>query len=66
MLRSTRGDVPSASKSVGNRWDRCDDRAPLRFFVGGIRNDDAADVLFAFFEALNEDPVVERSDMHDA
>ncbi len=35
-----------------------DDGAPLRFFLGGIRDDDAADLLFAFVEALNEDPVV--------
>ena len=37
---------------------RGDHRAPLRFFLGGIRNDDAADLLFAFVEALNENPVV--------
>src|SRR5713226_5507541 len=43
---------------VGFAIARGDDLAPLRFFLGGIRNDDAADLLFAFFEALNEDPVV--------
>src|SRR5713101_1426242 len=37
------------------RGDNC---APLRFFLGGIRDDDAADVLFAFVEALHENPVV--------
>src|SRR3990172_8091417 len=37
---------------------RGDHLAPLRFLLGGIRDDDAADLLFAFVEALNEDPVV--------
>ena len=37
---------------------RGDHGAPLRFFLGGIRDDDAADLLFAFVEALNEYPVV--------
>ena len=37
---------------------RGDHLAPLRFFLGGIRDDDAADLLFAFVEALNEYPVV--------
>ena len=37
---------------------RGDDRAALRLLLRGIRNDDPADVLFAFFQALNEDSVV--------
>src|SRR5260221_3558117 len=41
-----------------------DDLALLGFFLGGIRDDDAADLLLAFFDALNNDPVVQRSDVH--
>ena len=37
---------------------RGDDRAALWLLLRGIRNDDPADVLFAFFQALNEDSVV--------
>ena len=37
---------------------RGNDGAPLRFFLGGIRDDDAAAVLFAFVEALHENSVV--------
>src|SRR5207344_1366215 len=44
---------------------RGDDRAPLRFLLRRVGNDDAADVLFAFVEALDENPVVKRSDMHE-
>src|SRR4051812_834912 len=43
---------------------RGDNRAPLRFFFRGIRNDDPADLLFTFFEALNEEPIVKWSDLH--
>ena len=35
-----------------------DDRALLRLFFGGVRDDDPADLLFAFVEALNDDAVV--------
>jgi hypothetical protein len=36
----------------------CDDRAPLRLLFGRVRNDDPADVLLAFFEAPNNEPIV--------
>ena len=35
-----------------------DDFALLRFFLGGIGDDDSADFLFPFLDALNEDAVV--------
>src|SRR2546422_8136923 len=38
--------------------DGGDDRALLRLLFGGVRDDDPADVLFAFVEALNKDAVV--------
>src|SRR6266849_5293289 len=41
-----------------------DDRALLRLLFGGVRDDDPADLLFAFVEALNNNAVVERSDSH--
>src|SRR4029079_1823769 len=41
-----------------------DDLALLRFFLGGVGDDDPADFLFAFLEALNNESVVERSDVH--
>ena len=41
-----------------------DDLALLRLFLGGVGNDDAADLLFAFVDALDEDAVVQRSDIH--
>src|SRR5688572_14477760 len=41
-----------------------DHRAPLRLLFGGIRNDDPADVLLAAFETPNDDPIVERSEIH--
>jgi hypothetical protein len=34
------------------------------FLLGGVGDDDPADLLFAFFEALNNDAVVQRSDVH--
>src|SRR5579864_1992838 len=37
---------------------RGDHRTALRFFLRGIRDDDAADLLFAFLEAFDENPVV--------
>ena len=39
--------------------------ALLWFFLRGIRNDDRARALLGFLEALNDDAVVERSDIHD-
>ena len=36
-------------------------RALLRLLFGRVRDDDAADFLFAFLDALHEDAVVERS-----
>src|SRR6267142_5218263 len=41
-----------------------DDFALLGFFFGRVGNDDPADLLFAFFEALNNEAVVQRSDVH--
>jgi len=41
-----------------------DDLALLRLLLGGVRNDDSADLLFALVDALDEDPVVERSGFH--
>ena len=38
-----------------------DDLALLRLFLGGVGDDDAADFLFFFLDALHEDAVVERS-----
>jgi hypothetical protein len=35
-----------------------DDRALLRLLFGGVRDDDPANILFAFVEALNNDAVV--------
>ena len=35
-----------------------DDFALLRFFLRGIGDDDSADFLFPFLDALNEDAVV--------
>src|SRR5688500_327107 len=43
---------------------RGDDLALLRLFLGGVGDDDAADFLFAFFEARDDDAVVKRSDLH--
>jgi hypothetical protein len=37
----------------------------LRLFLGAVGDDDSADLLFAFVEALDEDAVVQRSDIHD-
>ena len=36
----------------------------LRLFLGAVRDDDSADLLFAFVEALNNDAVVQRSDVN--
>mgnify|MGYP003693942269 CR=1 FL=1 len=33
-------------------------------FLGRVGNDDPADLLFAFVKALDDDAVVERSDIH--
>src|SRR6188474_2575273 len=41
-----------------------DDLALLRLFLRAIGDDDPADLLFALVEALDEDAVVERSDIH--
>ena len=37
---------------------RGDDFALLGLFLGGVRNDDSAHLLFALVEALNDDAVV--------
>jgi len=39
-----------------------DDLALLRLLFGRIGDDDAADLLFCFLDALDNDPVVQRSD----
>src|SRR5207248_53992 len=41
-----------------------DDFGLLRFFFGGIRDDDAADALFLFLNPLHEDPIAQRSYVH--
>src|SRR5690242_18916137 len=41
-----------------------DHLALLRFFFGGIGDDDSSDLLFAFVEALDDEAVVKRSDIH--
>ena len=41
-----------------------DDLALLGLFLGAVGDDDPADFLFAFLEALNNDAVVQRSDVH--
>ena len=41
-----------------------DHLALLRFFFGGVGDDDSADPLFAFVEALDDDAVVKWSDVH--
>src|SRR5207244_8615244 len=38
--------------------------ALLRLFLGTVGDDDPADLLFAFLEALDDEAVVERSDIH--
>ena len=40
------------------------DLALLGLFLGGVGDDDAADFLFFFLNALHEDAVVERSQSH--
>jgi hypothetical protein len=41
-----------------------EDLTLLRLLFGRVRDDDAADVLLAFLEALDNDAVVQRSDLH--
>src|SRR5207247_1537062 len=41
-----------------------DHLALLGLLFGGVGDDDAADFLFAFIEALDNDAVVQRSDVH--
>src|SRR5437762_963702 len=40
-----------------------DDLALLRLLLGGIGDDDPADFLFAFLEALHDDAVVQRTNL---
>jgi hypothetical protein len=42
-----------------------DDFPPLRLLFGGVRDDDPANRLLALFKTPNDDPIVERSDMHE-
>src|SRR6185295_6091962 len=42
-----------------------DDFALLRLFLRGVRDDDAADLLFALVDALDDDAVVQWSHLHD-
>jgi hypothetical protein len=37
----------------------------LGLFLRAVGDDDAADLLFAFIEAVNENPIVERAHVHD-
>src|SRR5688572_18320162 len=46
---------------VGLTLADADDFALLGLFLGGVGDDDAADFLFFFLDALHEDAVVERS-----
>ena len=41
-----------------------DDLALLGLFLGRVGDDDAADLLFAFLDALDNDAVVQRSYVH--
>src|SRR5436190_17649373 len=41
-----------------------DDLALLGLFLGGVGDDDAPDLLFAFLDALDNDAVVQRSHVH--
>ena len=41
-----------------------DDLALLRLLFGRVRDDDPADFLLAFFKAPNDEPIVQRSDIH--
>src|SRR5215203_713776 len=41
-----------------------DDLALLRLFLGSVGDDDSADLLLAFLDALDDDAVVERSYFH--
>ena len=41
------------------------DLALLRLFLGGIRDDDAADLLFRVFNTLDDHSVVQWSHLHD-
>ena len=43
---------------VGLAITRRDDFAPLRLFLRAVGDDDPADCLFAFVDALNNDAVV--------
>jgi hypothetical protein len=43
-----------------------DDFALLGLLFGGIRDDDAADLLLAFLDPLDDDAVVQWSDLHGA
>src|SRR6266849_8832823 len=41
------------------------DRALLRLLFGAVRDDDPPDLLVAFLEAVDDDPVVEGSNIHE-
>src|ERR1051326_1016214 len=59
-------DVERDALAVAVRFPvtRGDDGALLRLLFRAVRNDDAADPLFAFVEAVHDDAVVERSYIH--
>ena len=42
-----------------------DDGALLRLLLRRVRNGHSTDLLFAFVEAVHDDPVVERTNIHD-
>src|SRR6476469_2502964 len=41
-----------------------DDFALHGLFLGGVRDDDPADLLFAFVDAFDDDSIVQWSDLH--
>ena len=42
-----------------------DDRAPLRLLLGAVRDDDAADLLLAIVETVDDDAIVQGSNVHE-
>src|SRR4051812_2455798 len=45
---------------------RGDDLALLRLFLGRVRDNDRADLLFRLFDAFHDDAVVQWSDVHNS
>ena len=61
-LTSSGTRVPSLSHAAAADGD---DRAALRLLLGAVGDDDAADLLLAFVEAVDDDPVVQGSNIHE-